>query len=107
MLRRGGVRSLYQPIVDLDTGAPRRLRGARARPQGSPLESPGALFGAAHELGLVAELDRACRSAAIEGALAAGLPPPLALCVNVEPAAVAGRRRPEDCATDRRALRWS
>ena len=94
LLRRGGVRSLYQPIVDLDTGHPVAYEALARGPQGSPLESPGALFGAAHELGIVAELDRACRSAAIEGALAARLPPPQALFVNVEPAAVLGDDAP-------------
>ena len=94
LLSRGGVHSLYQPIVDLDTGIPVAYEALARGPQGSPLESPGALFGVAHELGLVAELDRACRTAAIEGALAARLPPPLALFVNVEPAAVLGDDAP-------------
>jgi EAL domain-containing protein (putative c-di-GMP-specific phosphodiesterase class I) len=88
LLRRGGVRSLYQPIVDLDSGMPVAYEALARGPRDSPLESPRALFGAAHELGLVAELDRACRSAAIEGALAARLQPPQALFVNVEPGAV-------------------
>jgi hypothetical protein len=88
VLRRGQVRSLYQPIVELDTGLPVAYEALARGPQGSPMESPFALFGAAHEQGLVAELDRACRDAAVEGALAAGLAPPLALFVNVEPAAV-------------------
>jgi EAL domain-containing protein (putative c-di-GMP-specific phosphodiesterase class I) len=94
LLRRGGVRSLYQPIVDLDTGTPVAYEALARGPQGSPLESPGALFGAAHALGIVDELDRACRDAAITGALAAGLAPPLALFVNVEPAAVLGDDAP-------------
>jgi EAL domain-containing protein (putative c-di-GMP-specific phosphodiesterase class I) len=88
LLRRGAVRSLYQPIVDLDTGAAVAYEALARGPHGSPLESPGALFGTAHALGIVDELDRACRKAAIEGALAARLAPPLALFVNVEPAAV-------------------
>jgi EAL domain-containing protein (putative c-di-GMP-specific phosphodiesterase class I) len=87
-LRRGQVRSLYQPIVELDTGLPVAYEALARGPEGSPMESPFALFAAAHEQGLVAELDRACRDAAVEGALAAGLAPPLALFVNVEPAAV-------------------
>jgi EAL domain-containing protein (putative c-di-GMP-specific phosphodiesterase class I) len=94
VLRRGQVRSLYQPIVDLDTGAPVGYEALARGPQGTPMESPLALFGAAHEQGLVAELDRACRDAAIEGALAAELAPPLALFVNVEPAAVLGDDAP-------------
>ena len=94
LLRRGGVHSLYQPIVDLDSGIPVAYEALARGPRHSPLESPRELFRAAHELGLVAELDRACRSAAIEGALAAGLQPPHALFVNVEPGAVLGDDAP-------------
>jgi EAL domain-containing protein (putative c-di-GMP-specific phosphodiesterase class I) len=94
LLRRGGVRSLYQPIVELDSGLPVGYEALARGPQGSPLESPRELFGAAHALGLVAELDRACRSAAIEGALSARLQPPHALFVNVEPGAVLGDDAP-------------
>ncbi len=94
LLRRGGVRSLYQPIVDLDTGTAIAYEALARGPLGSALEFPRELFGAAHELGLVPELDRACRTAAIEGALAAGLAPPQTLFVNVEPVAVLGDDAP-------------
>jgi EAL domain-containing protein (putative c-di-GMP-specific phosphodiesterase class I) len=88
LLRSGGVRALYQPIVDLDSGAAVAYEALARGPQGSPLESPAALFGAAHRLGLVGELDRACRTAAVDGALAADLAASQALFVNVEPGAV-------------------
>ena len=94
LLRRGGVRSLYQPIVDLDSGLPVAYEALARGPRDSPLESPAALFGAADALGIVSELDRACRSAAIEGALAARLQPPHALFVNIEPGAVLGDDAP-------------
>jgi EAL domain-containing protein (putative c-di-GMP-specific phosphodiesterase class I) len=90
LLLRGGVRSLYQPIVDLDDRMPVGYEALARGPQGSPLESPFHLFAAAHATGAVAELDRACRSAAIAGALAAGLQAPLALFVNMEPATISG-----------------
>lgn len=56
-------------------------------PQG-PLASPAALFGAAREQGLLDELDRACRRAALRGAVDLGLHAPLTLFVNVEPEAL-------------------
>ena len=40
LLRSGGVRSLYQPIVDLDSGVPVAYEALARGPQGSPLESP-------------------------------------------------------------------
>jgi EAL domain-containing protein (putative c-di-GMP-specific phosphodiesterase class I) len=54
-------------------------------PVGSALESPAALFAAAGAEGRVAELDWACRMAAMGGALDGRLDPATALLVNVEP----------------------
>jgi EAL domain-containing protein (putative c-di-GMP-specific phosphodiesterase class I) len=90
LLRRGEVRALYQPIVDLDDGTPVAYEALARGPQGSPLESPLDLFAAARDHGLVAELDRACRRAAIAGAHAAGLRTPQTLFVNIEPATITG-----------------
>jgi EAL domain-containing protein (putative c-di-GMP-specific phosphodiesterase class I) len=85
----GGIRSVYQPIVDLEEGDVVVGYEALARgPLASALESPVALFGAAREHGLVAELDRACCAAALDGALRAGLRPPTAVFINVEPEAI-------------------
>ena len=90
VLAAGGLRAVYQPIVDLDTQLPVAHEALARGPQGSPLESPAALFGQAAAGGLVAELDRAARDAAVAGALAAGLRPPHTLFINVEPSAVGG-----------------
>ena len=90
VLASGGLRAVYQPIVDLDTQLPVAYEALARGPQGSPLESPAALFGQAAAGGLVAELDRAARCAAVAGALAAGLRPPHTLFLNVEPSAVGG-----------------
>ena len=85
LLEDHGVHAVYQPIVDLAAfeavGYEALVRG----PAGSPLESPGALFGLAAEEGLTAELDHACRNAAVAGAAAAAERCPLTLFVNVEP----------------------
>ncbi len=98
----GGIRSAYQPIVDLDTAAVVGYEALARGPAGSSLESPGALFAAARAQGRVKELDSACWTAALRGALQAGLRPPLAVFVNVEPQVMgtglddAGRRIVED-----------
>src|SRR5690606_38650418 len=54
-------------------------------PEGSPLQTPGALFPAAIRAGRLDELDWACRAAALRGALGTGLRRPTALFVNLEP----------------------
>ncbi|MGY1886291.1 EAL domain-containing protein [Blastococcus sp. SYSU DS0753] len=83
-LRPGGVRSVFQPIVELDTGAVVAYEALARGPEG-PLQRPDLLFAAAREAGVLAELDAACRVAAFSGAVGHGLPAPLALFVNVEP----------------------
>jgi len=84
VLRNGTVRSVFQPIVELDSGRVVAYEALARGPQG-PLERPDQLFAAAREAGRLAELDAACRNAALTGALAAGLQAPLTLFVNVEP----------------------
>jgi len=84
VLATDAVRTVFQPIVDLATGDVVAHEALSRGPEG-PLESPGALFGAAAEEGLLAELDAACRTAAFRSAVRAGLEPPLAVFVNVEP----------------------
>lgn len=78
------MRSVFQPIVELDTGRVVAYEALARGPQG-PLERPDHLFAAAREAGRLAELDAACRTAALQGALEAGLRAPLTLFVNVEP----------------------
>lgn len=84
VLTEGALRSVYQPIVDLDTGTAVAYEALVRGPVGSPLERPDALFAAARNEGLDLELEIACRSSAIAGALDAGLSP-RPLFVNIEP----------------------
>jgi EAL domain-containing protein (putative c-di-GMP-specific phosphodiesterase class I) len=91
VLDHGGLRAVFQPIVDLQTLELVAAEALARGPEGSPLESPAALFGLAARLGRTAELDHACRSAAVEAAADPARENPLTLFLNVEPIAV-GRR---------------
>jgi diguanylate cyclase (GGDEF)-like protein/PAS domain S-box-containing protein len=84
VLRTGGVHSVYQPIVELGTGRVVAYEALARGPQG-PLHTPDALFAAARTAGRLGELDALCRAAALRGAVAAELGPPLTVFVNVEP----------------------
>ena len=88
LIAAGGVRSVYQPIVDLDTDRVVGYEALARGPEGSELERPDRLFAAARASGMMEALDEACAAAAIHGAVAQGLASPLALFVNVEPEAV-------------------
>ncbi len=79
------VRSVYQPIIELDGGRPVAYEALARGPARSAFEAPGRLFGDAARAGLLPELDLLCRTAAVEGALAGGLRPPQTLFLNVEP----------------------
>ncbi|MFC3689980.1 diguanylate cyclase domain-containing protein [Aquipuribacter hungaricus] len=81
----GGIRSVFQPIVDLDTGLVVAYEALARGPRGSSLERPDLLFAVARAEGVLAELDEACRAAAFRGAIEVGLLAPLTLFVNVEP----------------------
>ena len=85
LLERRLVRSLYQPLVHLASGDIIGYEALVRGPEGHALERPDRLFDAARAEGVLAELDWACRETAFDGALAAGLRPPAALFVNVEP----------------------
>jgi len=82
------IEPVFQPIFDLRD---RHVVGyealARGR-NGSGLTSPEALFAAARQQGRVGELDRACREAALESALAGGLGAPFSLFVNADAGAL-------------------
>ena len=83
-LRPGGVHSVFQPIVELDTGRVVAYEALARGPEG-PLQRPDLLFAAAREAGRLAELDEICRAAAFHGAVTQGLLSPLTVFVNVEP----------------------
>jgi EAL domain-containing protein (putative c-di-GMP-specific phosphodiesterase class I) len=77
---------LFQPVVDLGSGATVGYEALARGPEGSSVERPDRLFMAARSLGLLAELDWACRLAAGQQAAERGLRQPALLFVNIEPA---------------------
>jgi PAS domain S-box-containing protein len=87
VLEDGAVTSLFQPIVELDTGRVVAYEALARGPEG-PLFAPDALFAAARAAGCLTELDQACRAAALRGAVQQGLLAPLTVFVNVEPDAL-------------------
>jgi EAL domain-containing protein (putative c-di-GMP-specific phosphodiesterase class I) len=85
ILRAGALRTVFQPIVDLEAGTLLGLEALTRGPAGSALELPDALFQAARTEGLVGELDASCQRAALASAKSHGLTAPLTLFVNAEP----------------------
>ncbi|GAB4081225.1 EAL domain-containing protein [Modestobacter muralis] len=81
------VTSVFQPIVELDSGTVVAYEALARGPEG-PLHAPDDLFAAARAEGCLTELDQACRAAALRGAARAGLLAPLTVFVNVEPDAL-------------------
>jgi len=79
------VHAVYQPIVELESGATVGWEALARGPKGSRLEYPDRLFGVAARLNRTAELDFVCRAAAVNGAITAGLGRQQELFVNVEP----------------------
>jgi EAL domain-containing protein (putative c-di-GMP-specific phosphodiesterase class I) len=85
VLALGGLRALYQPVVELESAAVVGYEALARGPEGSELQRPDLLFQAARREGRLAELHWRCREVAYKGALDAGLRPPTAVFVNVEP----------------------
>ena len=85
VLDLGLLRSVFQPIVDLETGSLFGFEALARGPEGTELELPDALFGAARAEDRLAELDAACQQAAVAGAEREKIKSPLTLFVNVEP----------------------
>jgi EAL domain-containing protein (putative c-di-GMP-specific phosphodiesterase class I) len=85
LVDRRGVRSAYQPLVDLYTGETVGYEALARGPRGSRLERPDLLFEAARVAGLEREVEWECQRAALQGALDGGLATGQALFVNVEP----------------------
>lgn len=94
ILDAAAITARYQPIVRLADGATVGYEALSRGPAGHVLESPAALFAAAHDEEEATRLDWACRRAALQGALASRQEE-LTLFVNVEPLTLA-RESPPD-----------
>ena len=97
ILRTRAIECVFQPIIDLSTGATIGFEALARGPAGTIFQYPDALFSHAAQVGRLPELDWVCRAAASRAALAADLPPDVPLFMNVEPAA-SRTRCPEDLA---------
>jgi len=84
-LAEGGLRTLFQPIVDLRTHDEVGFEALTRGPRRSRYERPDLLFAAARATRRLAELDWACRCRAFRTAADAELRPPSRVFVNVEP----------------------
>jgi EAL domain-containing protein (putative c-di-GMP-specific phosphodiesterase class I) len=93
LLRAGAITSVFQPIVELDTGRTVAYEALARGPGGSPLAEPEPLFAAARRIGRLRELDLACQQAALQAARRVGLTDPWTVFVNVEPEAAEGALR--------------
>ena len=82
--------AVFQPVIELDTGATVGFEALARGPAGSDLERPDQLFAAARQTGLLRKLDTACRTAAVDRARLAGGGRPWTLFLNVEPETLDG-----------------
>lgn len=68
ILRDASISTVFQPVIDLDTGDPIGYEALARGPKDSALEMPATLFATSARLGISADLDRLCRNVAIRAA---------------------------------------
>ncbi|WP_213009427.1 sensor domain-containing phosphodiesterase [Paractinoplanes toevensis] len=88
---RDGLHCVYQPFVDLDSGAVLAFEALLRGPDGSGLQSPMALLDAARSAGRLAELERASLQASLTDAARLSEGRPVTLFVNLEPSTLTQR----------------
>ncbi len=86
VIRDGAIRTLFQPIVHLQSQEVVGFEALSRGPADTPMESPAVLIEAARVAGRLGELDWLCRAHAMEAVAASGLHPSLSWFINVEPA---------------------
>jgi EAL domain-containing protein (putative c-di-GMP-specific phosphodiesterase class I) len=95
VLRDRLLRTVFQPIVRVESGAVVGYEGLIRGPAGSILESPDALLKEAYRQNRVAEFDWIARASASRAALEARLAPDDLLFLNIEPVALASNCPPD------------
>lgn len=98
-LAEGGLRTLFQPIVDLRSREQVGFEALTRGPRRTMYERPDLLFAAARSARRLAELDWACRCQAFRTAAEADLGPPTRVFVNAEPQTI-GTACPEHLLRD-------
>ncbi|MEV6849218.1 EAL domain-containing protein [Actinoplanes sp. NPDC051411] len=91
VLRDGRLHCVYQPFVDVDSGAVVAFEALLRGPEGSGLHSPMALLDAARAAGRLADLERASLRASLADAATLSQGRPVTLFVNVEPTTLTRR----------------
>ena len=89
------LRTVFQPIVRVESGAVVGYEGLIRGPAGSILESPDALIKEAYRQNRMVEFDWVARASASRAALAARLAPDDLLFLNIEPIALASNCPPD------------
>nr|MDQ3879339.1 EAL domain-containing protein [Actinomycetota bacterium] len=84
LIAAGGITSVYQPIVNLQSGNTIAYEALARGPAGTPFERPDVMFAEARKQGVLAELDWECRACALRDALAMNMSNPAALFINIE-----------------------
>lgn len=92
LLAERAIRTVFQPLVSLDTGCVVGYEALSRGPVGTALERPDLLFAVARRARRLRDLDILCRTAALQAARAAGLSEPFRLFINAEPEALSGWR---------------
>ena len=85
LLRDGGLHCVFQPFIDLDSGAVLAHEALLRGPAASRWESPMALLAAARATGRLADLEQASLRASLAGAASSSGGHPVTLFVNLEP----------------------
>ena len=91
LLDNGALHCVYQPFVDLDTGAVLAHEALLRGPRGTPWESPMVLLEAARAAGRLVDLERASLTASLGDAARLSLGRPVTLFVNIEPSTLTTR----------------
>ena len=84
ILAKRSLSALFQPIMDISTGAFFGFEGLIRGPADSPMHSPVSLFSAARQQGLTVEIEMLCRQIVLESFAAQKLPGKIFLNVSPE-----------------------